>query len=80
MVHHREFDSPFNELLEQLEKARVADEELHRRGASLAERTESHDRLMSLRAALAEMRKVAAQDLPVTGLHDSRVRRGTLLD
>lgn len=67
----------FNALLRRLEEARFADEEIHRRNGSLTERTASHDVLMELRAEIARVRAEAGlASMDVSGLHDSRTRRG----
>jgi len=46
----------FNDLLKRLERARFADEELHHRDSSLAERTASRDALMEVRSEMARFR------------------------
>jgi len=67
----------FEELLKRLEEARLADEKLHRRNASLAERVTSHDRLAKLRAEIAEARSTTGHNpMETLGLHDSRAGRG----
>jgi hypothetical protein len=72
--------SRFDVLLSRLENARLEDEEIHSRPASLEERATSHDSLMDLRAEIAEIRaKGEAGPITVSGLHDSRTRQGTLI-
>jgi hypothetical protein len=70
----------FDDLLKALERARIADEELHRRNASLSERVTSHDTLSRLRAEIAQARKASASGLtdPVDThgpLHESGIGR-----
>jgi len=68
----------FDDLLGCLEEARLADEDVHRRNASLEERTASHDTLVKLRAEIASLRVEAGlEPMDTSGLHDSRTRRGT---
>jgi hypothetical protein len=72
--------SPFDDLLNRLENARLDDEEIHSRLASLEERTTSHDSLMDLRAEMARIRvEGETPPIPISGLHDSRTRQGRLL-
>ncbi len=67
----------FQALLTELNGARMKDEELHRLGASLAQRVESHERLLRLRAEVARARAEAGLDpIKVSGVRDSRTRRG----
>jgi hypothetical protein len=70
----------FDDLLGRLENARLEDEEIHSRPASLEERAGSHDSLIDLRAEMAQIR-AEGETAPITisGLHDSRTRQGTLL-
>lgn len=70
----------FDDLLIRLENARLEDEEIHSRPASLEERTASHESLTDLRAAMAQIRAERGMaPVPISGLHDSRTRQGTLL-
>ena len=46
----------FDELLRELEAARLTDDELHRTEASLTDRAASHDTLSRLRAEIAKAR------------------------
>ena len=70
----------FDEVLRCLEDARVKDEEIHSRPASLEERTASHDALLRLRAEMAQIRTVRELGpIRTSGLHDSRTTRGTRL-
>lgn len=72
--------SRFDDLLRRLEQARLEDEEIHSRPASLEERAASHDSLMDLRAEMAQIRaEERTAPLAISGLHDSRTRQGTLL-
>jgi hypothetical protein len=59
----------FDDLLKELERARIADEELHRRSGNLAERVASHDTLSRLRAEIAQAR--AARTSTATGSLDT---------
>lgn len=69
--------SRFEDLLRRLEEARLADEKLHRRTASLTERAVSHDMLMMLRAEIAQVRlETGSESMDASGRHDSRTRRG----
>ncbi len=69
----RTFDAVLRELLE----VRSADEDLHRRDSSLAERTASRKQLETLRDEMARIRASIGIDANVAGLHDSRMRRWT---
>jgi len=70
----------FDDLLSRLENARLEDEEIHSRPASLEERATSHDSLMGLRAEMAQIRaEGGTAPIAISGLHDSRTRHGTLL-
>jgi hypothetical protein len=72
--------APFNDVLGCLEDARIKDEKIHSRPASLRERTASHDALLSLRAEMAEIRATGGfEPICTSGLHDSRTRRGARL-
>ena len=72
--------APFDDVLRCLEDARIKDEEIHSRPASLKERTASHDALLSLRAEMAQIRATGGfEPICTSGLHDSRTRRGTRL-
>ena len=72
---------PFDLLLQRLSDARLADEDTLRRGASLEERTASHDVLVRLRSEVAMFRTDhGLEPINVSGLHDSRTRRGIDLD
>lgn len=77
----REGCRKFDELLEQLSRARVADEELRCHGASLVERIESRERLLCLRAALAEARKLLGiEKMSVGEVGDLRMRWGDIAE
>lgn len=68
----------FKDVLRELEEARSLDDEMHSQCASLLERVASRERLTTLRAELAEIRRSRGlDDTMVAGLHDSRTRRGT---
>ncbi len=68
----------FDDLLRSLKDARLADEDVHRRDASLEERTASNETLLKLRAEIASLRaERALEPMETSGLHDSRARRGT---
>ena len=72
--------APFDDALGCLEDARIKDEEIHNRPASLKERTASHDALLSLRAEMAQIRATGGfEPIGTSGLHDSRTRQGTRL-
>jgi hypothetical protein len=72
--------SRFDDLLSRLENARLEDEEIHSRPASLEQRAASHDSLMDLRAEMAQIRvEGESEPISISGLHDSRTRQGTLL-
>jgi len=67
----------FQALLTELHRARMEDEELHRIGATLAQRVDSHERLLRLRAEVAMARTEAGFDqIKVSSVRDSRSRRG----
>ncbi len=68
----------FDDLLRSLKDARLADEDVHRRDASLEERTASHEALLKVRAEIASLRaETGLEPMETSGLHDSRTRRGT---
>ena len=47
----------------------------------MVERTESRERLMCLRAVLAQVRELfVTQPVSVGGTRDSRIRRGTIVE
>lgn len=72
--------TPFDNVLGCLEDARIKDEEIHSRPASLKERTASHVALLNLRAEMAQIRATGGFDpMCTSGLHDMRTRRGTRL-
>ena len=70
----------FDDLLRCLKEARLADEDMHRRTASLEERTASHETLLKVRAEIASLRaETGLEPMETSGLHDSRTRRGTIV-
>jgi len=67
----------FDDLLRCLEDARLSDDAMHQRIASLEERATSHDALVVLRAEIASLRvETGIEQMGASGLHDSRTRRG----
>jgi len=63
----------FEVVLRELSETRLDDEDLHRRGGSLAERTASRERLETLRDEMARIRASLGIDANVAGLHDSEI-------
>ncbi len=73
--------SRFDDLLRCLKEARLADEDVHLRNASLEERTASHDTLLRLRAEIASLRvETGLEPMETSVLHDSRTKRGIYID
>jgi len=65
----------FNELLKQLVEVEAEDADLHYRESTLTERARVHDKLVAMRADLANLRKELGFDhIKVSG-NDVRTRR-----